>query len=140
MLVPKCFSRSNRRSKNQYEEYRKQSRISKELEEHLSMAISENGGNNIDSNESTIGSKNIETLAKAYANLKKAESERLKLELAIADSYKRRWINWDNVLPKLAGVVVTGAVTIFWLCLEQGTPIPTRLTRMASDLTVPKGL
>lgn len=140
MIFPRCFSRSRNRKRYQYEEYRQHSRVSKELEEHLSWAIAENGGNQIDSENATTGSKNVETLAKAYASVEKAEAERLKVELAIADSRRRQWVNWDTVIPKVAGVVVTGAVTVFWICMEQGTPVPTRLVKMTSDLTLPRGL
>ena len=140
MIFPRRFSRSQNRRGHQYEEYRRHSQVSKELEEHLRWAIAENGGNQIDSEESTTGSKNVETLAKAYASVEKAEAERLKVELAIADSRKRQWVNWDTIIPKVAGVAVTGMVTIFWICLEQGTPVPSRLVKMTSDLTLPRGL
>ena len=140
MIFPRRFSRSRNRRGHQYEEYRRRSKVSKELEEHLSWAIAENGGNQIDSEESTVGSRNVETLARAYASVEKAEAERLKVELAIADSRRRQWINWDTVIPKVAGVAVTGVVTIFWICLEQGTPVPARLVKMTSDLTLPRGL
>ncbi len=140
MIFPRRFSRSQNRKRHQYEEYRQRSHVSRELEEHLSWAIAENGGNQIDSEDSTVGSKNVETLAKAYASVEKAEAERLKVELAIADSRRRQWVNWDTIIPKVAGVAVTGIVTIFWICLEQGTPVPTRLVKMTSDLTIPRGL
>lgn len=140
MIFPRRFSRSQNRKGHSYEEYRRRSHVSKELAEHLSWAIAENGGNQIDSEESTVGSKNVETLARAYASVEKAEAERLRVELAIADSRRRQWINWDTVIPKVAGVAVTGVVTIFWICLEQGTPVPARLVKMTSDLTLPRGL
>lgn len=140
MIIPKYFSRSRNRKRDRYEEYRQKSRVSRELEEHLSWAIAENGGNQIDSAESTVGSKNVETLSKAYASVEKAEAERLKVELAIADSRRRQWINWDTIIPKVAGIVVTGLVTGFWLCIEQGTPVSQRLVKMSTDLTLPRGL
>lgn len=104
------------------------------------MAISENSGVDISSPEATNGSKNIETLSKAYAQLQKAESEQLKLELQIVEAKKQRCISWDVVIPKVAGIAVAGMTTAFWLCLEQGTPLPMRLVKLVSDLTLPRNI
>ena len=119
---------------------KKETRIIDEMTEHLSMAISENSGVDISSPEATNGSKNIETLSKAYAQLQKAESEQLKLELQIAEAKKQRIVNWDILIPKATGIVVAGAVTVFWICLEQGTPLPMRLVKLVSDLTLPRNI
>lgn len=104
------------------------------------MALAENAGVDISSNEATAGSKNIETLSKAYSQLRKAEAEELKLELQIAEAKKQRMINWDIVIPKVAGIAVAGMTTAFWLCLEQGTPLPMRLVKMVGDLTLPRNI
>ena len=119
---------------------KKETRIIDEMTEHLSMAISENSGVDISSAEAVTGSKNIETLSKAYAQLQKAEAEQLKLELQIAEAKKQRMVNWDILIPKATGIVVAGAVTIFWICLEQGTPLPMRLVKLVSDLTLPRNI
>lgn len=113
------------------------SRIITEMEEHLSMAIAENATLDIESNEATAGSKNVETLAKAYSQLQKAENERLRTELQIVEA---KQVNWDNILPKVAGCCVAGLVTVFWLCLEQGTPLPMRLVQVVTNLTMPRNL
>ena len=111
-----------------------------ELAEHISMAIAENASEELSSDEATAGSRNIETLAKAYSQLEKAEAERQKVILQIKEAERRQWVNWDVVLPKVAAIGVTGAVTVFWLCMEQGTPLPMRLVKMVGDLTLPRGL
>jgi hypothetical protein len=141
MLVSKSFLKfcENRIEKHEKEK-QKQSRIMSEMTEHLSLAISENSGVDISSPEATNGSKNIEVLSKAYAQLQKAESEQLKLELQIAEAKKQRMVNWDIIIPKATGIVVAGAVTIFWICLEQGTPLPMRLVKLVSDLTLPRNI
>lgn len=110
------------------------------LEEHLKECITENAMEHIDTDKATKGAQNIELLAKSMEHLEKAESERLRIQLQLAEGQRRQWVNWDIVIPKIVAVGVTGAVTVFWLCLEQGTPIPMRLVKMVSDLTVPRGL
>ena len=110
------------------------------LEEHLKASISETAVEHIDSDKATKGAQNIETLSKAYSNLEKAESERKRIELQIEEAKRRRMANWDIIIPKVAGVVITGAVTIFWLSMEQGSPLPMRLVQMTNSLTVPRGL
>lgn len=110
------------------------------LEEHLKECITENALEHVDTDKATKGAQNIELLTKSMEHLEKAEAERLKVELQLAEARRRQWVNWDVVLPKMVAIGVTGAVTVFWLCLEQGTPIPMRLVKMASDLTVPRGL
>lgn len=110
------------------------------LEEHLKESITENALEHIDSDRAAKGAQNIELLTKSMEHLKKAESEQLKVQLQIAEAQRRQWVNWDIVLPKLAAIGVTGCVTVFWLCLEQGTPVPMRLVKMVTDLTLPKGL
>ena len=139
MIISKNFLRifEERNAKKVYHE---KSKVVTELEDHISMAMAENASLNIESAEATTGSKNVETLCKAYSQLQKAETEQLKLELQIAEANKQRMVNWDNILPKVAGVVVTGVVTAFWICLEQGTPLPMRLVQMASNLTMPRNL
>jgi len=131
-----CESRVSKREKRTKE----QNRIIEEMEEHLSMALAENAGVDISSNEATAGSKNIETLSKAYSQLRKAEAEELKLELQIAEARKTRMINWDIVIPKVVGITVAGMTTVFWLCLEQGTPLPMRLVKLVGDLTLPRNI
>lgn len=110
------------------------------LEEHLKECITENALEHVDTDKASKGAQNIELLTKSMEHLKKAEAEQLKVELQLAETQRRQWVNWDIVLPKLAAIGVTGAVTIFWICLEQGTPVPMRLVKMATDLTLPKGL
>lgn len=110
------------------------------LEEHLKECITENACEHIDTDKASKGAQNIELLAKSMEHLEKAEAERLKVQLQISEAQRRQWVNWDIVLPKMVAIGVTGAVTVFWLCLEQGTPIPMRLVKMVSDLTVPRGL
>lgn len=110
------------------------------LEEHLKESILECSMEHIDTAEATVGSQNLEKLAKAMASLETAESERLRVQLEIEEAKRRQWINWDMMIPKLVGIGVTGAVTVFWICLEQGTPLPMRLVQMASNLTMPRGL
>ena len=110
------------------------------LEEHLKECITENALEHVDTDKASKGAQNIELLTKSMEHLEKAEAERLKVELQLAEAQRRQWVNWDIVLPKIAAIGVTGAVTVFWLCLEQGTPIPMRLVKMVSDLTVPRGL
>lgn len=110
------------------------------LEEHLKECITENALEHVDTDKASKGAQNIELLTKSMEHLKKAEAEQLKVELQLAEAQRRQWVNWDIVLPKLAAIGVTGAVTIFWICLEQGTPVPMRLVKMATDLTLPKGL
>ena len=141
MLVSRSFLKfcENKIEKHKRQE-KKETRIIDEMTEHLSMAISENSGVDISSPEATNGSKNIETLSKAYAQLQKAESEQLKLELQIAEAKKQRIVNWDILIPKATGIVVAGAVTVFWICLEQGTPLPMRLVKLVSDLTLPRNI
>ncbi len=104
------------------------------------MAIAENAGVDISSPEATAGSKNIETLSKAYSQLQKAETEQFKLELQIAEAQKTRRVNWDIVIPKATGIVIAGACTIFWVCLEQGTPLPMKLVKFVTDLTLPRNI
>lgn len=140
MIIPRRFSGNGQKKQQNYESYRKRSEVSKELEEHISWAIAENGSNPIESPESTAGSKNVEQLTKAYANLEKAEAERLKVELQICESKRRQWVNWDVVIPKVAGIMATALVTGFWICIEQGTPVPSRLVQMSTSLTTPRGL
>ncbi len=140
MIISRSFLRSYKKKNNFEGHYRKKSKVVTELEDHISMAMAENASLNIESAEATTGSKNVETLCKAYSQLQKAETEQLKLELQIAEANKQRMVNWDSILPKVAGVVVTGIVTTFWICLEQGTPLPMRLVQMASNLTMPRNL
>lgn len=110
------------------------------LEEHLKECITENACEHVDTDKASKGAANIELLAKSMEHLEKAEAERLKVELQIAEAKRRQFVNWDVLLPKLAAIGVTGLVTVFWLCLEQGSPIPMRLVKMASDLITPRGL
>jgi len=110
------------------------------LEEHLKECITENALEHVDTERASKGAQNIELLTKSMEHLEKAEAERLKVELQLAEAQRRQWVNWDIVLPKMVAIGVTGAVTVFWLCLEQGTPVPMRLVKMVSDLTVPRGL
>lgn len=110
------------------------------LEEHLKESILEASAEHIDTDRATKSAQNIETLSKAFEHLEKAESERLRIKLQIAEAQKRDWVNWDVVIPKLAGIGIAGAVTVFWLCLEQNTPVPMRLVKMVSDLTVPRSI
>lgn len=112
----------------------------KMLEEHLKECITENALEHVDTDRATKGAQNIELLSKSMEHLKKAEAEQLKVKLQLAEAQRRQWVNWDIVLPKLVAIGVTGIVTVFWLCLEQGTPVPMRLVKMATDLTVPRGL
>lgn len=112
----------------------------KMLEEHIKECITENALEHVDTDRATKGAQNIELLSKSMEHLKKAEAEQLKVELQLAEARRRQWVNWDIVLPKLVAIGATAAVTIFWLCLEQGTPVPMRLVKMATDLTVPRGL
>lgn len=131
-----CESRISKHEKRA----KQQNRIVAEMEEHISLAMAENAGEDISSNAATAGSKNIETLCKAYSQLRKAEAEELKLELQIAEARKTRTINWDIIIPKVAGIAVAGATTVFWLCLEQGTPLPMRLVKLVGDLTLPRNI
>lgn len=142
MLVLSCFRMNDNVQIATDEEQKIQdvNDIRTELAEHISMAIAENSSEELSSDKATAGSKNIETLSKAYSQLEKAEAERLKVILQIKEAERRQWVNWDVVLPKLAAVGVTGAVTVFWICMEQGTPLPMRLVKMVSDLTLPRGL
>lgn len=110
------------------------------LEEHIKSSIEENACEHIDSDKATRGAQNIELLTKAMEHLEKAEAERLKVELQIDESKKRQWISWDVVIPKLFSIGVLGLVTIFWICLEQGTPVPLRLVKLTNDLLTPRGL
>ena len=139
MLFTRHFLKVCRKKQETIESYEENSLV-KEMQNHISMAIAENAGMDIDSAEATAGSKNLETLCKGYAQLSKAEAERLKVELQIAEANKRQMINWDIIIPKLGGAVVAGIATIFWLCLEQGTPLPMRLVNFVTTLTTPRNL
>ena len=110
------------------------------LEEHLKESILEASAEHIDTDRATKSAQNIETLSKAFEHLEKAESEQLRIKLQIAEAQKRDWVDWSVVIPKLAGIGIAGAVTVFWLCLEQNTPIPMRLVKLVSDLTVPRSI
>ena len=110
------------------------------LEEHIKNSIEENACEHIDSDKATRGAQNIELLTKAMEHLEKAQAERLKVELQINEAKKKQWISWDVVIPKLFSIGVLGLVTIFWICLEQGTPVPMRLVKLTNDLLTPRGL
>lgn len=139
MLIPRIFLKRSE-SERKRVSHSQQMSIQQQMEEHLSMAISENAGVEIDSEEATIGSKNIETLSKGYAQIIKASAENRRIELQIQEAKCRRIDSRYSTMPKIAGVIVTGLVTVFWLCLEQGTPLPMRLVQMATALTTPRGL
>ena len=139
MLIPRYFLKcKNTKREKQVREQRLS--IERQMEEHLSMAIAENAGVEINSDEATIGSKNIETLSKGYAQIIKANAENRRIELQIQEAKCRRIDSRYSVTPKIAGVIITGVVTIFWLCLEQGTPLPMRLVQMTTALITPRGL
>lgn len=139
MLIPRYFLKcKNTKKKKQVREQRLS--IQRQMEDALSMAISENAGVDINSDEATVGSKNIETLSKGYAQIIKADAERQKITLQIEEAKCRRIDSRYSITPKVAGVIVTGLVTVFWLCLEQGTPLPMRLVQMTTALITPRGL
>ena len=114
--------------------------VSNELATHLSYAISENSANDIDSEKASIGSKNIETIAKALSSLEKAEAEKQKVILQIEQARTEQAAQIWNVAPKVAGVVITGLVTIFWIMLERNSVVPMRLVQMTNSLITPRGL
>jgi len=139
MLIPRYFLKcKNTKKKKQVREQRLS--IESQMEEALSMAISENAGVDINSDEATVGSKNIETLSKGYAQIIKASAENRRIQLQIEEAKSRKIDSRYSVMPKVAGVVITGVVTVFWLCLEQGTPLPMRLVQMTTALITPRGL
>ena len=141
MLIPRIFLKRSESEKNK--RVRRASQrlsIQEQMEDHLSMAIAENAGVEINSDEATIGSKNIETLSKGYAQIIKASAENRRIELQIQEAKCRRVDSRYSTMPKVAGVIVTGLVTVFWLCLEQGCPLPMRLVQMTTALTTPRGL
>jgi len=114
--------------------------VTNELVEHLSNAISENSANDIYSDEATTGCKNIETISKALSSLEKADAENKKVELQIEQAKAEQAAQVWNIAPKVAGVIVTGLVTIFWIMLEQNSVVPMRLVQMTNSLVTPKGL
>lgn len=108
------------------------------LTEHLKESIAENSCEHIDTDTATKGARNILLLSKSLESLEKAEAERLKVQLQIDEIKQQNAINWNVLMPKIVGIGATMAVTIFWLCMEQGTPVPMRLVKMATDLTTPR--
>lgn len=83
---------------------------------------------------------NLESLLKAYSEYKRGDIEAAKLALQLAEARKKQMVNWDLVLPKIAAVMVSGGVTLFWICLEQQRPLPMRLVQAVNSWTTPKGL
>ena len=110
------------------------------LEENLKLEIAEVGGMDIESAESTAGSKNIEIQSKALASLKKAEAEAEKIKLQQMEIYERRIMRHDQLLTKLISIGAFALVTIFWISLEQGMPLPRLLVKLAEELVAPRRL
>jgi len=113
------------------------------LEEHIRSRIMEAEDMRLTEDTADVAAKADDVIVKlvqAQANKEKATAERRKVELQIMEAARRRYINWDQLLPKLVGICVTGGVTVFWLLMEQGNVVPMRLIQMTNSLTIPRGL
>lgn len=109
-----------------------------DLGEALRNAISENAANEVDSEEGTVGAKNVKTYAEAFAKVAEAEAAKIKAEAQLRETEYRHEERFDDAVPAAVGIVVTGLVTVFWLLLEQNAVVPQRLVQMSSKLITPK--
>ena len=110
------------------------------LEEDMKMSIAELGGMDIESAEAAAGSKVLENKAKALSAIKKAEAESEKVRIQKIEAQVREKQAYDQLLTKLVSIGAFALVTIFWIFLEQGMPLPRLLVKLAEELVAPRRL
>lgn len=141
MLIPrKTLKYLEKQLETNKETIQVKSETASELDVYLLQCLLEAEELKTGTNEAVKASKQIQMLLNGRQSNETVELEKLKLQLQIIEAEKRQMVNWDILLPKLIGIGVAGLVTIFWLCLEQGTPLPMRLVKLVGDLTMPRGL
>ena len=84
--------------------------------------------------------KNLKTLAEAYNNYERGQAERIKADTQLEEVARRRYVNWDIVLPKLGGIAASVGLTMVWFAIEREHPLPMRIVQEINALTVPRGL
>lgn len=132
IIKPKTVQQSYVEQRGEFEE------SSRMMEEELQSGLEELAVEHVDTEKYGRGVNNMETLSRAIEHHEKVRLEQMKLELQIAEAQRRRNINWDVVIPKLGGCAAAIIITIFWLCLEQGTPLSMRMVSAVTSLTMPK--
>lgn len=115
-------------------------KIDELLADEIRAVLEELNFEHSDTDKYTKSVANLNALTKAYSDVLKADSEKLKLLLQVAEAKKRKLINYDVVIPKVAALIVYGSLMGFWVCIEQQRPTPLKLINMANQMLMPKGL
>lgn len=115
-------------------------KIDELLADEIRAVLEELNFEHSDTDKYTKSVANLNALTKAYSDVLKADSEKLKLALQVAEAKKKRFVNYDVVIPKVASLFVYGGLMGFWICIEQQRPTPIKLINMANQMLMPKGL
>ena len=110
------------------------------MKEEIASVVQEMSTYHADSNEYGIMADNLKKLVESYSLYERAETERDKVSLQAEENSKRRYVNWDIVLPKLGGIVASVGLTTLWFAVEREHPLPMRIIQEVNALTVPRGL
>lgn len=108
------------------------------IEAEIESVIQEMAIEHADTESYTVAVNNLETLTKAYANHAKAiaDFEKAHSDYALAEAKTR--VNWAEVGPKVAAVLVYGVVTGMFILIEREHPPAMRLVQAANTLITPR--
>ena len=134
------FTNFMTKTENPKEQPDELTKIDELLSDEIRAVLEELNFEHSDTDKYTKSVANLNALTKAYSDVLKADSEKLKLVLQVAEAKKKRFVNYDVVIPKVASLFVYGGLMGFWICIEQQRPTPIKLINMANQMLMPKGL
>ena len=138
MLFPKFSTvRKNNDSKS-YEETSEEPQVVTDMRNQLTMAISEAAASSVETEEGTTCSKNVKTYSEAYKNISDAETDKEKVRVQEKEIDYKHQEQLIHEFVILAGILMTGVTTGFWLLLEQQAVVPQKLVTMSSKLITPR--
>ena len=137
MLFPKGFSTVKNDNKK-YEEEQEEPQVLTDMREQLRTAISEAAASSVETEEGTVCSKNTKTYSEAYKNIADAETDREKVRIQAREIEYKHQEQLIHEFVVLAGILMTGITTGFWLLLEQQAVVPQKLVTMSSKLITPR--
>ena len=138
MLFPKFSTvRKNNDSKS-YEETSEEPQVVTDMRNQLTMAISEAAASSVETEEGTTCSKNVKTYSEAYKNISDAETDKEKVRVQEKEIDYKHQEQLIHEFVILAGILMTGVTTGFWLLLEQQAVVPQKLVTMTSKLITPR--
>ena len=107
-------------------------------EMEIEAVVQELATEHADTDKYTTQVQNLKTLTEAFEKMAKAEAELDKAKLETIQATAKKGVDWGVLGPKVAGVVVYGAVTMLFVAIEREHPPAMRIVQAANTLLNPR--